>query len=131
MDIGALGKIYQDGEIIVREGEIGDCMYVVQDGFVEVLVRSGDQEVVLNLLSKDEVFGEMAIFEHEIRTATVRAKGQARIITVDHRNLLQRIHEDPSLAYRLMEIMSHRIDRLSKEVSRLNKKLAEHNSRAG
>ena len=130
MDIGALGKIYQDGEIIVREGEIGDCMYVVQDGFVEVLVRSGDQEVVLNLLGKDEVFGEMAIFEHEIRTATVRAKGRARIITVDHRNLMQRIHEDPSLAYHLMEIMSHRIDRLSKEVSRLNKKLAEHNSRA-
>lgn len=128
MDIGALGKIYQDGEIIVREGEIGDCMYVVQDGFVEVLVKSGDQEVVLNRLGKDEFFGEMAIFEHEIRTATVRAKGPARILTVDHRNLLQRIHEDPSLAYHLMEIMSHRIDRLSKEVSQLNAKLAEHNA---
>lgn len=125
MDIGALGKIYQDGEIIVREGEIGDCMYVVQDGFVEVIIESEGQEVQLNLLGKNEFFGEMAVFEHEVRTATVRAKGPARILTVDHRNLLQRIHEDPSLAYQLMEVMSNRIDRLSKEVLELNQKLAK------
>lgn len=124
-DIRALGKIYQDSEIIVREGEIGDCMYVIQDGFVEVFVQSGDQEVQLNILGKNEFFGEMAVFEHEVRTATVRAKGPARILTVDHRNLLKRIHEDPSLAYQLMEVMSNRIDRLSKEVSLLNQKLAE------
>jgi len=119
MDIGALGKIYQNGEIIVRQGEIGDCMYVLQDGFVEVIIESGEQEIQLNILGKDEFFGEMAIFEQEIRTATVRALGPARILTVDHKNFLQRIHEDPSLAYRLMEVMSNRINKLSGEVARL------------
>ena len=123
MDLGALGKIYQDGEFIVRQGEIGDCMYVVQDGFVEILVESGSQQVQLNILGKNEFFGEMAIFEHEIRTATVRALGPVRILTVDHKNLLQRIHEDPSFAYRLMEVMSNRIDKLSKEVAQLNQTL--------
>lgn len=121
MDIGALGKIYQDGEIIVREGEVGDCMYVVQDGFVEVIIESGDEPVQLNILGKDEFFGEMALFEHEVRTATVRAKGPVRILTVDHKNLLHRIHEDPSLAYRLMEVMSNRICRLTEKVGRLSK----------
>ena len=119
MKIGALGKIYQKGETIVREGEIGECMYVVQDGFVEVVIKSGEQDVQLNILGKDEFFGEMAIFEQEIRTATVRALGPARILTVDHKNFLQRIHEDPSLAYRLMEVMSNRINKLSEEVARL------------
>ena len=119
MDIGALGKIYQKGEIIVRQGEIGDCMYVVQDGFVEVVIESGNKEVQLNILGKDEFFGEMAIFEHEIRTATVRALGPVRILTVDHKNFLHRIHEDPSLAYRMMEVMSNRINKLSEEVARL------------
>jgi hypothetical protein len=119
MDIAALGKIYQDGEIIVRQGEIGDCMYVVQDGSVEVLIESGDQQVQLNVLGKNEFFGEMAIFNREIRSATVRAMGPARILTIDHNNLLQHIHEDPSLAYRLMEVMSARINKLSEEVGKL------------
>jgi len=124
-NFGALGKIYQDGEVIVRQGEIGNCMYVIQDGFVEVLVDAGDRQVVLNLLGKNEFFGELALFEHEKRTATVRAMGPARILTVDHRNLLQRIHEDPSLAYRLMDVMSKRIDKLSEEVAQLNRTLSE------
>lgn len=118
MDIGALGKIYQNGEVIVREGEIGDCMYVIQDGFVEVVIDSKNGEVQLNIMGKGEFFGEMAIFEHEIRTATVRALGPARILTVDHKNFLQRIHEDPSLAYRVMDEMSKRIRRLSGKVAR-------------
>jgi hypothetical protein len=122
MDKGILGKIYQNGEIIVREGEIGDCMYVIQDGFVEVVIKSEDREVQLNILGKDEFFGEMAIFEHEIRTATVRALGPARILTVDHKNFLQRIHEDPSLAYRVMNEMSKRIRRLSEKVARQHTK---------
>ena len=125
MNVGELGKIYQDGEVIVKQGEVGDCMYVVQDGIVEVLIESGNQQVVLNLLGKNEFFGEMALFEHEIRTATVRALGPVRILTVDHKNLLQRIHEDPSLAYRVMDVMSNRIDKLSEEVAQLNQTLSE------
>ena len=126
MDTRALGKNFQDGEIIVRQGEVGDCMYVVQEGSVEVFFESGDQDIHLNILGEGEFFGEMAIFEHETRTSTVRARGPVRLLTVDHKNLLHRIHEDPSLAYRLMEVMSNRIDRLSEEVARLNLKLSKY-----
>lgn len=121
MSIGALGKDYQDGEIIVRQGELGDCMYVVQEGHVEVLIESENQQVQLNIMGKNEFFGEMAIFDHEIRSATVRALGPARILTIDHKNLLRRIHEDPSLAYHLLEVMSNRIRRLSEGVAELNR----------
>jgi len=119
MALGALGKVYQNGETIFREGEIGDCMYVVQDGYVEVVSDAGDNEVQLAILGKNDFFGEMSIFEHEIHSATVRALGTARILTVDHKNFLRRIHEDPSLAYRLMEVMSSRVRRLSVEVTQL------------
>ncbi len=119
MNMSSLGKIYQHGEMIVRQGEIGDCMYVVQDGQVEVVSKFGNQEVQLAILGKNEFFGEMAVFDHEIRSATVRAMGSARILTVDHKNFLRRIHEDPSLAYRLMEVMSKRVRRLSTEVTEL------------
>lgn len=119
MDPGALGKVYQNGEIIVRQGETGDCMYVIQEGFVEVFFESDGQQVQLNVLGKNEFFGEMAIFNQEMRTASVRALGSARILAVDHKNLLRYIHEDPSLTYRLMKKMSNRINRLSKEVAAL------------
>ncbi len=115
----ALGRIYQDGETIVRQGELGDCMYVVQDGHVEVLIESENQQIQINVLGKDEFFGEMAIFDHEIRSATVRALGQTRILTIDHRNFLRRVHEDPSLAFRLMQVMSERVRKLSGEVAQL------------
>ena len=127
MGIGALGKLYQNGEVIVRQGEMGDCMYVVQEGTVEVVVESGDRQVVLNVLGKNQFFGEMAIFDNEVRSATVRALGAARILTVDHKNLLKRIHEDPSLAYRVMDVMSKRIKQLNEEVSQLNQTLTERN----
>lgn len=119
INTGSLGKIYRHGETIVRQGEIGDCMYVIQDGQVEVVSGDGDREILLAVLGKNEFFGEMAIFEHEIRSATVRALGPARILTIDHKNFLRRIHEDPSIAYRLMEVMSNRIRRLSMDVTQL------------
>jgi hypothetical protein len=120
MSLGDLGKVYQNGEVIVRQGETGDCMYVVQDGYVEVIFESEEQEVQLNILGKNEFFGEMAVFNKEVRTATVRALGPARVLTVDHKNLLRCIHEDPSLAYQLMEEMSKRIDKLSEAVAELS-----------
>ena len=120
MKTGALGKIYQDGEIIVRQGDSGDCMYVVQEGQVEVVVNQNHKEVRLALRGAGEFFGEMALFDHEVRMATVRALGRARVLTVDKRNLMRRIHEDPSLAYRLVQTMSHRLRDLSTEVMRLN-----------
>ena len=114
---GALGRVYKDGEIIVRQGEAGDCMYVIQEGLVEVVVESGDQEIHIAIRGEGEFFGEMAIFEREVRMATVRALGEARILTIDEKNFMRRIHEDPSLAYRVVRTMSQRIRAMSVRIA--------------
>ncbi len=116
---GALGKVYQDGEVIVRQGEVGDCMYVIQEGQVEVVLEKDGEEVRLAVRGEGEFFGEMAIFEREVRMATVRALGQARVLTIDKKNFLRRIHKDPSLAYHIVQTMSRRIRELSAEVAQL------------
>lgn len=116
---GSLGKTYQDGEAIVRQGEVGDCMYVIQEGQVEVVVEEDGKEVRLMVLDAGEFFGEMAIVEHEVRMATVRALGEARVLTIDQKNFLRRIHQDPSLAWRIVQIMSSRIRELAAEIARL------------
>jgi len=111
--------VYQDGEDIVRQGDVGDCMYVIQEGRAEVLVEQDGKEIRVDLEEAGDFFGEMTIIEREVRMATVRALGPVRAITVDKRNFLRRIHEDPSLAYRILQVMSRRIRELAAEVARL------------
>lgn len=119
MKAGVLGRVYGDGEVIVRQGESGDCMYEILEGTVEVLREKNGKEVCLAVLSKGDFFGEMAIFEREVRSATVRAMGEVRAITIDKKTLLRRISEDPSLAFRIVEKMANRIRDLDVEIERL------------
>jgi CRP-like cAMP-binding protein len=121
MESGTLGKVYEGGEVVVRKGDTGDSMYVIQEGQVEVLVEKDGKEVRLRVLGEGEFIGEMSIFEREVRSATVRALGTARLLTVDKKGLLRRIHEDPSLAFRILETMSKRIRDLTNEVVRLKR----------
>jgi CRP-like cAMP-binding protein len=113
-----LGKEYKEGEVIVRQGETGNCMFVIQDGEVEVVAEADGKELKLRTLGPNEFFGEMALFEKETRTATIRAIQSTRVLTIDKKNFLGGIHEDPSLALRVVQTMSHRIrdltDRLAK-----------------
>lgn len=124
MDTGALGKIYEDGEIIIKQGEVGDCMYVIQEGEVEVIREEGGQEIQLAVRKEGDFVGEMAIFERDVRSATVRALGRVRVLTIDKRNFLRRISQDPSLAFRMVETMSRRIRKLSKENAQLKGNLS-------
>ena len=119
LNTGVLGKMYQDGEVIVRQGEVGDCMYVIQEGQVEVVTDKDGTEVRLAVLGEREFFGEMAIFDREVRMATVRALGPVRVLTVDKKTFLRRIHKDPSLAYHIVQTMSQRVRELDAEVARL------------
>lgn len=122
METGALGRTFEDGEIIFRQGDLGDCMYVIQDGKVEIVLTQDGIESVLAVRGQGEFFGEMALFESDVRMATVRALGRVRLLSVDKKNLLRRIHQDPSLAYRIIQIMSQRIRELSQDAARVRGK---------
>lgn len=119
MKAGVLGKVYGDGDVIVRQGKPGDCMFEILEGTVEVLREKEGKETCLAVLSRGDFFGEMAIFEREVRSATVRAMGEVRAITIDKKTLLRRISEDPSLAFRIIEKLANRIRELDVEIERL------------
>lgn len=127
MTTGELGRLYQHGEYIVRQGETGYCMYVIQEGTVEIILEEEGEEIPIARRNAGDFFGEMALFDRDVRSASVRALGSARILTVDKHNLLPRIHQDPSMAFRMLEIMSNRIRELLLEVNRLTD-LTKHNS---
>ena len=118
MSPGALGKLYHDGDIIVRQGEEGNCMYVIQRGEVEVLLKKGDKDVRVAVLGEGDFFGEMALFGREVRSATVRAKGEVTALTLEKKSFLRRVHEDPSLAFSILEKMSQRIRNLNAQLNK-------------
>ena len=114
---GDLGKVFGDGEVIVQQGDVGEQMFVVQSGKVEVVLESNGLQRRVSVLESRDFFGEMALFDKELRSATVRALGEARVLTIDKRTLLKRISEDPLLAYNLLRAMSSRVRDLNDQVS--------------
>lgn len=129
MAMSELGKLYGDREIIVRQGESGNCMFVIQAGRVEVVREGGAGEVRIATLQKGDTFGEMAIFEHEVRSATVRALGEARVMTVDKRTFLKRVQEDPTLAFNILRMMCERVRRQNTELFDLRYRLGDLESK--
>jgi CRP-like cAMP-binding protein len=121
---GELGRAYRDGEVLCRQGEPGDCLFVIQDGEFEVVREEGGRESVIRVARKDELLGEMAVFDRAPRSATVRARGPGRVLTLDKRNFLKRINEDPSLAFRIIQTMSQRIRELTDRSAALERRLA-------
>ena len=116
---GVLGKLYNDGDVVIKQGRSGECFYVVQSGRLEVVQSSEHGEQHLTYLESGDSFGEMAIFEKEVRSATIRAIGEARVLKVDKKTLYRRIQEDPLLAVGLLKKMSHRIRELSAQLAAL------------
>lgn len=122
MEPGTLGKEYADREVICCEGEPGDCMFVIQSGRAQAFCQQDGGEVVVGSLSAGDIFGEMAVFDRQPRSATVRASGPARVLTLDKRAFLRRVHEDPTLAFRILKKMSERIRTLNEDVLRLTQR---------
>jgi len=110
---GAIGKVYYTGEIIVSEGDPGDSMYVIQEGTVEVIQMVDKRSVHLAYLKDGDFFGEIGMFVDGHRSATVRAMEKVRILTIDKKNFLRRLHEDPSFAYNVIKNFAHRINRMN------------------
>jgi len=116
--MAGLGREYKAGEIIIQQGDAGNCMFVIQKGEVEALAESDGRQLRLRTMGRNEFFGEMALFEKEVRTATIRAIRPTRVLTIDKKNFLGGVHEDPSLSFRILQMMSHRIRDLTERLAR-------------
>ena len=66
-------KSFSKGAMVFREGDLGDEMYIIRSGHVEVVRSMGDGEVVLEDMHENEFFGEMSLFGEPKRGVGVRA----------------------------------------------------------
>lgn len=106
-------EYFAAGEAIFRAGDEGHCMYVVQEGQVEVKV--GD--TLIEELGPGEVFGEMALVDNSPRSADVWAKTDCRVVPIDEDKFMSHVHRTPFFA---LQVMRMQADRLRKRINDLS-----------
>jgi CRP/FNR family transcriptional regulator, cyclic AMP receptor protein len=92
------------GTVIFEEGSVGDEMYGVIEGEVEVRVRGH-----VRTLGPDDTFGELAIIDSSSRSGTAVAATDVKLAVIDRRTFLFLVHETPMFA---LQVMSSIADRL-------------------
>ncbi|MBI3300938.1 MAG: cyclic nucleotide-binding domain-containing protein [Deltaproteobacteria bacterium] len=85
-------KTFPRGQPIIRQGEVGNEMYVLIKGTVDVFINSSPQPQRVRILGRGEVFGEMGLIRHHERTADVIATEDVEVLAVNGRflSLMQR-----------------------------------------
>jgi NADH dehydrogenase len=82
--VGVRREYFEPGQVVFREGDRGDWLYIVTEGEVEVLKRDGAGEPTpIRTLGRGECFGEIALVSDRPRTATVRAVSATNVLAVD------------------------------------------------
>jgi serine/threonine protein phosphatase PrpC len=115
---------YKDGEVVIREGDKGDELFIVLEGSVRVM--RGDQ--VLTRLGAGEHFGEMALIRSVPRSATIVAEGSAQLVAVrrsDFFEILRKEHEIAvKMLWQFLGVFADRLDATSSELRHAKQELA-------
>jgi CRP-like cAMP-binding protein len=92
------------GDIVFKEGDVGDEMYGIVEGGIELRTSSK----VIATLGPDDVFGEMAVVDSSPRMATATATTDSVLAVIDRHRFLFLVHETPMFALQVMSTMAKR-----------------------
>jgi CRP-like cAMP-binding protein len=104
------GREYQPGDVLFREGEAGEVMFVIQSGAVRISKAVGGEEKVLAVLGPGEFLGEMAILNGKPRTATATVVELTRCLVIEAKTLEQMVARNAEIALRLIKKLAKRLD---------------------
>jgi CRP-like cAMP-binding protein len=111
-------ETFQAGDVIVREGERGGQLLIIVKGQAEVIKGlGGGAEWRLQTLGPRSYFGEMALIDDWVRTASVVAKTEMLVLSLDHWNLRKEIEKDPVISIELLQMLTRRIRVLEKTLT--------------
>jgi len=81
-------RTFRSGEVIFNEGDVGDSLYVIVNGEVEVIRsdKAGTPQTIA-MLKGGEFFGEMSLIDKEYRSATCRARAASELLRLTNENL--------------------------------------------
>jgi CRP/FNR family transcriptional regulator, cyclic AMP receptor protein len=115
-------RVFERGEVIVREGDSADSLYIIASGQVKVYAHDhgdGSREVILKTLGIGEFFGELPLFDHEPRSASVAALERSHVQILSYRAFQRAMQGSPGIAQKVLETLARRLRAANRKVSDL------------
>ncbi len=98
------------GDVVVRQGDIGDAAYVVLEGAADVLVDTPQGPLKVAELGRNDLIGEIAILIDAPRTATVSVTAPMTALRISKDLFFRLVTEFPQMAIEVMRELAHRLD---------------------
>jgi CRP/FNR family transcriptional regulator, cyclic AMP receptor protein len=116
----AVPRAFEPGQIVFREGDASDTCYIVRSGRARAVRDHPDgRTITLATFGSGDIFGELAMFEDELRSATVEAVQRTSVVAVLGPDMRRLMVEHPQIAIRLVAALGRRLretnDRLAKQ----------------
>ena len=93
---------FRAGEDLIRTGEKDDSFYILTNGEVDVVIGSGSTQTTLATITEGSVFGEIAFFDREPRSATIRARSQGSAVRITRENFDNLAAWEPNIARQIL-----------------------------
>jgi CRP-like cAMP-binding protein len=101
-------KKYKPGDIVIRTGDPGGKLFIIASGSINVLNDAG---IIISVLDKGEVFGEMSLICNDTVTATIQVKNEATILDIDQPNFHKILDIYPDIQLYFSRIMAERLNK--------------------
>ena len=116
----AVPRSFEPGQIVFREGDASDTCYIVRSGRARAIREHADgRTITLATFGPGDIFGELAMFEDELRSATVEAVQDTSVVAVLGPDMRRLMVEHPEISMRLVVALGRRLretnDRLAKQ----------------
>lgn len=114
------GTTIRAGEVIFKEGEPGDRMYIIQDGTVRITKSIDGKDHELAQLGKGDFFGEMAIvLQNTKRSATAQTVGTVQILAFDRQGFEGMIQKNAKIAMNVIDKLCRRLQNANVQIQQL------------
>lgn len=115
----AVPRQFEPGQVVFREGDASDTCYIVRSGRARaVREHSGGRTITLATFGPGDIFGELALFEDERRSATVEAVERTSVVGVLGGDMRRLMREHPGISMRLVIALGRRLREMNERLSR-------------
>jgi CRP/FNR family transcriptional regulator, cyclic AMP receptor protein len=110
---------YDAGEVVFREGDEGGTCYVVRSGIARAIREHPDgRSITLSHFTAGDIFGELAMFDDEPRSATVDVIEETEVIAIPGRDVQRLMSEHPEIAVKLIAALAQRLRATNERLAR-------------
>jgi len=119
LDDAATRRLYRGGETIFTHGELPEYLYIVEEGIVDIVLPARGGEIIVATFEAGSFFGELAVFDHQPRTATARAAVDTTLLCIPLGPVAEFLDRNAGAARHFMSVVIHRLRGANELLSRL------------